>query len=65
MALGGFTDAISEGGITEIVTVSSLSSALNFALGTTEGNVMRFPPLLLMHICVIVFEKFGMKYPGH
>lgn len=55
---------ISEGGITEIATVSSLSSALNFALGTAEGDVTS-PPLLLMHICVIVYEKSGMKYPGH
>lgn len=44
MALGGLADVISEGGIAEIVTVSSLSSALNFALGTTEGDVMS-PPL--------------------
>ena len=50
MALGGFTDVISEGGITEIVTVSSLSSALNFALGTTEGNVMS-PPSSNAYLC--------------
>lgn len=39
MALRGFADVIS-GGITEIVTVSSLASALHFALGPTEGNGM-------------------------
>lgn len=43
MALGEFTDVISEGGLTEIVTVSSLASALNFAFGTTEGNVNESP----------------------
>lgn len=48
----------------EIVTVSSLSSVLRFALGTTEGNVLSRPPLLL-NICVIASEKFGVKYPGH
>lgn len=51
MALGGLADVISEGGIAEIVTVSSLSSALNFALGTTEGDVMSPPPSSNAYLC--------------
>lgn len=63
MALRGFTYVISDGGNTEIVTVSSLASALHFALGPTEGNGMS-PPSSSAY-SVIVFEKFAMKYPGH
>lgn len=33
-------DVVSERGRTEIVTVSSLFSVLNFAPGTTESSVM-------------------------
>lgn len=50
MPLGGFADAISGGGITEIVTVSLLSSAPDFALGTTEGDV-RSPPSSNAYLC--------------
>lgn len=50
MALGGFADVISEGGITEIVTVSSLASALRFALGPAKGNGMS-PPSSSAYLC--------------
>lgn len=50
MALRGFADVISEEGITEIVTVSSLASALHFALGPTEGNGMS-PPSSSAYLC--------------
>lgn len=63
MALRGFTDVILEGGITEIVTVSSLASVLHFALGLTEGSGMS-PPSSSAYF-VIVFKKFAVKYPGH
>lgn len=55
---------LQEEGTAEIGAGSSLSSVLRFALGTSEGNVMSPPPLLLC-ICVMAFEKSGMKYPGH
>lgn len=50
MALVGFTDVISEGGITEIVTVSLLAFALHFALGPTEGNGMS-PLSISAYLC--------------
>lgn len=50
MTLRGFGDVISEGGITEIVTVSSLASVLHFALGPTEGNGMS-PPSFSAYVC--------------